>query len=137
VRLSPAGGGVPVGQILKVALPGQTPPVLGEPVLFRRGPTTGTAYLPAADTRFVRADRLRLEAPVSAGATGLAARLLDRRGQPLAVPVTVSERTDDGQRWLVANVAFAPLAKGDYVLELSAVAGEKTERTLVAVRVVS
>ncbi len=137
VRLSPAGGGVPVGQILKVALPGQTPPVLGEPVLFRRGPTTGTAYLPAADTRFVRADRLRLEAPVAVEATGLAARLLDRTGQPLAVPVAVSERTDNGQRWLVANVAFAPLAKGDYVLELSAVAGEKTERTLVAVRVVS
>ena len=137
VRLSPAGGGVPVGQILKVALPGQTPPVLGEPVLFRRGPTTGTAYLPAADTRFVRADRLRLEAPVAVEATGLAARLLDCTGQPLAVPVAVSERTDNGQRWLVANVAFAPLAKGDYVLELSAVAGEKTERTLVAVRVVS
>ena len=53
------------------------------------------------------------------------------------MPVTVSERTDAGQRWLVADVAFAPLTKGDYVVELTAASGEKTERSLVAVRVVS
>ncbi len=138
VRLSPTvRGAATVGQSLRVALPGPEPPVLGEPLLFRRGPTTGAAYLPVADVRFVHADRLRLEAPLAPAAAGLAGRLLDRTGQSLDMPVTVSDRTEGGQRWLVADVSFAPLSKGDYVVELTAVSGEKTERRLVGIRIVS
>ena len=42
--------------------------------------------------------------------------MLDRAGQPLQVPVTVSERVDadSGQRWLVADITLAALGAGDY-----------------------
>ena len=47
--------------------------------------------------------------------------LLDRAGKALQVPVQVTERTDaDGIRWIVADVTLAPLAAGDYAIEVSA-----------------
>jgi hypothetical protein len=49
------------------------------------------------------------------------ARLVDRAGNPLQVPVTASIRTDDQDanlRWVVAEVALAPLAAGSYEVEL-------------------
>jgi hypothetical protein len=38
------------------------------------------------------------------------------------VPVQVSERTDaaEGMRWIVADVTLAPLAPGDYAVEVMA-----------------
>ena len=46
--------------------------------------------------------------------------MLTREGQPLALQVAISERTDErsGARYLVGDVTLAPLAQGDYVLEL-------------------
>jgi len=39
----------------------------------------------------------------------------------VAVPVTASERTDEsGVRWVVADLALAPLAPGDYALAVRA-----------------
>ena len=63
--------------------------------------------------------------------------LLDRNGTTTAVPVTVGSRTDagSGQRWLTADVTLAPLGAGDYVIELTSVAGSDHKRTLVAIRV--
>ena len=51
-----------------------------------------------------------------------AGRVLTREGQPLALQVTMTERTDErsGTRYLVGDVTLAPLAQGDYVLELQA-----------------
>jgi hypothetical protein len=69
--------------------------------------------------------------PSAADAAG--ARLLDRTGKPLAVPVVAATRTDtDGTRWATGELALAPLGAGDYVIEVSAGA----TRTLVAFRVV-
>ena len=63
-------------------------------------------------------------------------RLLDRGGQPLAIPVTVSERTDDkGQRWFAADVTLAALAAGDYAVELTVTNGSSTQRLISALRV--
>jgi len=46
--------------------------------------------------------------------------LLDRTGKALAVPVATRLRTDaDSSRWLTGQLAVAPLAVGDYVIELS------------------
>jgi len=60
------------------------------------------------------------------------ARLLDRTGKPIAIPVTAAIRDEaDGSHWRAAELALAPLAPGDYLIELSG-AGE---RTLSAVRV--
>ena len=63
----------------------------------------------------------------------LGARLLDRTGKPLPVPVSAATRTDaDGMRWATGELVLAPLAPADYIVELS---GSNT-RTLAAFRVV-
>jgi hypothetical protein len=87
--------------------------------------------MPTADLRFRRSERLRVEVPATADVTG--ARLLDRTGKPLAVPVAAATRTDaDGARWATGELLLAPLAPADYVVEIS-VTGT---RTMAAFRVV-
>jgi hypothetical protein len=98
----------------------------------RRGQSTGNKDVPTADLRFRRNEQLRVEV-LAASADAPTARLLDRTGRPLAVPVTAGIRDEsDGLRWHTAQLALAPLATGDYVIELAA--GGK--RTLSAFRVV-
>jgi VWFA-related protein len=101
-------------------------------VFVRRGPMTGNKEMPTADVRFRRSERLRVEVPSAVDVTS--ARLLDRNGKPMpTIPVSVSTRTDaDGTRWATGELLLAPLAPGDYVVEV--VAGET--RTLAAFRVV-
>jgi hypothetical protein len=105
----------------------------GSGVLFmRRGPSTGNREVPTADARFRRSERLIVEAPASAAAE-VSARLLDRAGKPLTVPVTAVIREDaDGLRWRRVEILLAPLAQGDYIVESTA----GTERTLTGFRVV-
>jgi len=63
-------------------------------------------------------------------------RLLDRTGQELKVPVSVSERTETtGQRWLIGDVILAALGAGDYVIELGAISAGGTQKTLTPIRV--
>jgi len=101
------------------------PLVMGDAVVWRRRPTTGPAYFRTADSRASRTDRLRFELATPAG--GASARLLDRTGQPMAVPVLVSTREDGGVRWIVAEIVLAPLAPGDYAVEIEA--GDATRLT--------
>lgn len=92
-------------------------------VALRRGPTTGLAYQPTADPRFRRTERLRAEVPIlTDGTVTGTGRVLTREGQPLPLQVAITERTDDrsGTRYLVGDVTLAPLAQGDYVLEVQA-----------------
>ena len=125
----------PVSDIVRVDAGSATARAL----LFRRGPSTGNRYEPAGDALFARTERIRLDIPAAAGIVAGAGRVLDRAGQPLAVPVTVSERTDadTGIRWISADVTLAPLTLGDYAIEveLSPPGAEKRERVLTAVRV--
>jgi len=89
---------------------------------YRRGPATGLAYIATADPRYRRTERLRLEVPILVeGAVTFKGRVLTREGQPLPLQVVTTERTDEktGSRYLVADVTLAPLAQGDFVLELS------------------
>ncbi len=100
-------------------------------VFVRRGPQTGNKDTPTADPRFRRSERVRVEVPSATPATG--ARLLDRTGKPTPVPVASGTRNDaDGSRWATADLALAPLAPGDYVVEVMA----ESTRTLVAFRVI-
>lgn len=103
-------------------------------VLVRRGPFTGLKEVPTADLRFRRSERLRVEVPASApGGPAPAARLLDRTGKPMAVPVTAAMRDDgDGFKWLTGEVPLTPLGPGDYIIEITA--GDT--RTLTPFRVV-
>jgi VWFA-related protein len=118
VRLtSAADSGQVLSDTARVALNQGTN--LGEAVLWRRGPTTGLQHRRTADPRFLRSERLRLEhATTLSGA--VKARMLDRNGNPLNVPVQVTEREDPagGFRWIVIDAALAPFAPGDYAIEV-------------------
>ena len=73
----------------------------------------------------------------AAGAPVWSGVLLDRNGAKTIVPVAAGERTDaaTGQRWLTADITLAPLAAGDYVVELTMASGSEQKKTLVALRV--
>jgi VWFA-related protein len=106
-------------------------------LLFRRGAATGGREEPTADPRFRRGDTLRVAVPAGRSAAPESARLLDRTGKPLAIPVTPSAVEEpDGSRWLTAQAALAPLAPGDYVIEVAASTGGAQKRTLTAFRVI-
>ena len=107
-------------------------------LLFRRGPTTGNRPQPAGDPQFSRTERVIIEFPVAASTQTVTGRVLDRKAQPLNIPVAVSTRTDDtGQHWLTAEVVLAPLTIGDYAIELTLPDGGagKEERVVTAIRV--
>ena len=131
---SAAGGAIPLSDMIRL----DAGSAGLQPLLFRRGVTTGNRLVPAADLRFSRTERLRLELPVEADVKPGAGRLLDRAGQPLQLPVTVGERTDDatGQRWITADVVLAPLAGGDYAVEVELTGPTKSQRVISAIRVV-
>jgi len=134
VRLTakPASGGAAAGEQLHVTIPPSAALAKGQaatPRLLRRGPTTGLAYLPTADTRFRRVERLRLSVSLVGDAPAVSARLLDRRGQAMAVPVSVAVRDDDGMRAAVCDATLASLAPGDYLVELTL--GEGPDRRII------
>ena len=110
---------------------------MGQPMLFRRGPSTANRVLPAADYRFFRTERLRLEIPVAAGVSPVAGRVLDRAGEALQVPVTLATRAEDGtgQQWITAEVTLAPLAPSDYAIEVTAATPSGEQRVVTAIRI--
>ncbi len=131
VRVRTEGFGVGTVQ---VQLPSSPDP--GGAIFMRRGPTTGNKDAPAADLRFRRNERIRVDLPAPSSGP-VAARLLDRVGKALPIPLTASVRDDaDGSRWQTTELALAPLAPGDYLIELAGRAGGEEKRTLVAFRVV-
>ena len=120
VRISAGDGQLPLTDMVRLE-PGEG---LAEPVMFRRGPATGNRVEPLGEPIFSRTERARFEVPL-AGETKLSgARLLDRTGTLIELPITLSERADpNGQQWGVAEAVLAPLAPGDYILEVSDGAG--------------
>jgi hypothetical protein len=93
-------------------------PALGDGLLWRRGASTGPRYVMTADARFQRSDRIRVEMPTRAAGTATA-RMLDRLGKLIQIPVMVSDRQDPANqfRWLVVDASLAALAAGDYAIE--------------------
>ena len=120
--------------MLRVVVPGSG---LSGMLITRRGLSTGNREVPAADLRFRRAEQLRVDVPSLVASTATA-RLLDSRGNPIAIPITPSLRNDaDGTRWISASLQLAPLAPSDYVIEISAErAGPDSAKTFFAFRVV-
>ena len=118
VRMRPDGNnGLALSDTARVIVGNAAP--IGEAILLRRGPSTGTRYLRTADPRFQRSERIRLELPALGGGAATA-RMLDRAGKLLQVPVQITERADpSGFRWLVADANLAPLAPGDYGIEVA------------------
>jgi hypothetical protein len=121
-ELRAAKGPAPIRASTDATVP-QNGVTMGSAALaLRRGPTTGLSFLPTADPRFRRTERIRLEVPLFGDTVVTpAVRTLTRDGQPLLLNTTVAERKADatGQRFIVADVILAPLAAGDYVLEVA------------------
>ena len=136
-ELTPRSGRLPIQVTTFTTVLQDAAPVGSGALALRRGPSTGLAYVPTADPRFRRTERLRIEVPVSGeGFTG-AGRLLTREGQPLQVVVNYSTRTDaKGQQLAVGEAALAPLAAGEYVLELSLTKDGKTSAVNYGFRLV-
>lgn len=133
-QLRPGGGGLPLTDTVRLMVPGVDAP--GTPVLLRRGPTTGLEYVPTADQRFQRTERLRLELPILGAAGDPSAEVLDRNGKALTVPVKTATRADGAVTWATAEVSLAPLAPGDYAIRLSATRDGKRQEVVTGFRLV-
>ena len=126
-------------QVTTVAtVPAETAEVGTGGLASRRGPSTGLAYVGTADPRFRRTERLRMEVPVGGDGFAGAGRVLTRQGQPTALIVSFSTRMDGStaQQLAVADVTLAPLAEGEYVLELSLAKNGSTEVVSYGFRIV-
>ena len=122
---------IPSRESARVTIP--APPDSVGALFVRRGPASGNREVATADLRFRRSEQLRVEIPAAAASERPTARLLDRGGAALNVPVAADVRTDaDGSRWLTAQLALAPLAPGDYIVEIAI--GDR--RSITAFRVV-
>jgi VWFA-related protein len=119
---------------------GDPAPPIGAPVLLRRGPATGNRFEPTADLRFRRTETLRVRVPVRGGTSQAAWRLLDRNGGEMQVPVgAVADGAGDpaGERgWPAGELSLAPLAAGDYVIEVSVAVGSERHKALAPFRVI-
>jgi hypothetical protein len=63
------------------------------------------------------------------------ARLLNRQGEPLPIPIAVSERAEGERTVLVADLALAPLAPADCVIEITTARGDTKRQQWLAIRV--
>ena len=109
--------------------------LLGRPIAYRAASAAAAALRPLAAFHFRRTERVRIDWPVLQTLDEHSARLLDRNGKPLAVPVALATRDADGRRVLSGSLSLAPLSSGDYVIEVTAKAGDITEQQLIAIRV--
>ena len=138
VELAAAGSALPMQTTTEVTIPDEKWLVSTTGVVSRRGPATGLAYIATADPRFRRTERIRLEVPRTSDEGTTSARLLGRDGQPLNMPVTLTERVDDAtkQRFAVVDLTLAPFAQGEYVIEVTVAAGDRKDSATYAFRVV-
>jgi VWFA-related protein len=109
--------------------------LVGEPVLYRGRPAATSPLRPVADLAYLRTERVHVEWALVGDIDQRSARLLNRTGQPLAVPVSVTERDTDGRRVVAADLNLAPLSPGQYAIELTVGRGGVTELRFVAFRV--
>lgn len=137
-ELQPRNSRVPIQVTTFVTVPADSAEVASGGLALRRGPSTGLAYIATADPRFRRTERIRFEVPLAGdGFTG-SGRLLTREGQPMPLIVSYSTRTDEGsrQQFGVADLTLAPLAAGDYVLEVTLTKNGKPEVVTYGFRIV-
>jgi VWFA-related protein len=106
--------------------------LVADPICFRGTPAPRVPLRPVADFQFRRTERLHVEWPILTPLDQRTARVLDRRGQPLPLNATIAQTPTA----VTVDLLLAPLAEGDYLIELVAGAGAQTERRLLAFRVV-
>jgi VWFA-related protein len=133
-----SGKGAEAAESVRVAVPDTQRALLlsDSALLFRRGPFSGPGFQPTADLRFRRSERLRVDVSLAAPAESLRARLLDRNGQPLSIPMAAAPREEGGVWFASCELTLAPLAQGDYLVEVSAAKDGKMLKTVIGFRVV-
>lgn len=124
------GDGQP-SQTTSVTIARTSATLIGDGTGYRAAALASAAWRPIAMFQFRRTERLRLEFPILKPLDGQTARLLDRKGQPLDVPVSINT----AGAALVAEVNLAPLSIGDYVVEVTAKAGQASEQRFTAIHV--
>ncbi len=120
----------------RIDVPAGATSLLGDALVFRASTLPNAPLHAVADFAFRRTERIHVEWPVLAALDRRLARLLDPHGRPLTVNASAMETTDAGAITLAADVVLNPLAPGEYVLEVVAGGGAKTETRLVAFRLV-
>jgi hypothetical protein len=100
--------------------------------MYRGRPAATSPLRPVADLMYRRTERVHVEWAFTGELDQRSARLLSRTGQPLAIPVTVTERETDGRKVVAADLNLAPLSAGEYVVELTVGRGAETTAWLVA-----
>lgn len=137
-ELSARNGRLPIQVTTFVTVPADAAEVGSGLLAARRGPSTGLAYVATADPRFRRTERLRVEVPLAADGFAATGRLLTREGSATALIVPFSTRIDDAtkQQFGVADLTLAPLAEGEYVLELALVKNGKNETVSYGFRII-
>jgi VWFA-related protein len=134
VRITGSGLNGPLNNLAPLAV--AAAPDSSGALLARRGPAATSRTVVTADARFRRSERLVVELPIRAPNVPVA-RLLDRAGTALTIPIAESDRDEaDGSRWHKAEIALAPLAPGDYLVEFATGSGDGQKRSLVPFRVV-
>jgi hypothetical protein len=110
--------------------------LLGDPMPFRATPALTSPLRAVADFVYRRTERVHVEWPLLGAIDRREARLIARNGQVVPLPVALSERTEDGQTIIAADLLLAPLAPADYAIELVVGRGANSERRYFAFRVV-
>ncbi len=112
-----------------------TDALLGAALVSRGNPSPRSPLRPVASFTFSRRERIHVAWPVLAAIDRQSARLLNTQGQPVPLPVTVA-RTDGSEGPVVtADLTLGPLAVGDYVIEITAGAGDRSAIRYVAFRI--
>lgn len=140
VTSKPAGGAVGTTETLRVVVPRRSDSAvtLGQPLLYRRGPFSGSGWRVAGDPRYRRQERVKVELAALGVLAGAEVQLLDRNGKPLAnIPVSTARREENGRTVVSGEVTLAPLTAGDYVLETTVRHGDTTQKVLAAFRIVN
>ena len=110
--------------------------LVGDAVMYRGRPAATSPLRPVADLQYRRTERVHAEWAFTGELDQRSARLLSRTGQPLAIPVAVTERETGGRKVVAADLNLAPLSAGEYLIELTVGRGTETTVRLVAFKVV-
>jgi VWFA-related protein len=138
VIAKPTGAMVGNTESLTVMVPGAATGAepLGQPVLSRRGPFSGSGWMPTADVRYHRQERLKIEIAATGEVSAGVVKLLDRAGHQLPLPVLPGLEVQGGVTTVSGEVTLAPLGPGDYLIEASITRGGRTDTRLVAFRII-
>lgn len=138
LRFTPTTGSLPLTDTARLALP-PAHAAVGAPRLSRASPMTRQKFVPTADPRYRRNEKVRVEVPIASGATAVRADLLDQTGKVMAaIPVTTAlvAPDDAGIGWATADVGLVPLGAGDYIVRVEVTHTEGTDRSFTGFRVV-